>query len=208
MYNHFSNLVMAYEIALIGNFSIELRYSKEQYPNAVKDLPLILESFPDVKFKVGGDLIVELYKTDFTTNDTIEKSLLKVGGASTPTELNPKSRRAAESLLKTAVDRLKLSISQQDLVMKIAAASAGLDKSKYIEIQNVAIAVQYIYSDLDILTQYPFNLQGLRDFLYDKYDIVDRDLSNALRLKDGEYKLFHIDSLCFKFFNEFVNYNK
>jgi hypothetical protein len=55
------NLSRAYEIALLGNFKIQIVFNKE-YKQGFEDYDNIKSFYNEVDFVKEGDLIIEIYK--------------------------------------------------------------------------------------------------------------------------------------------------
>ncbi len=142
------NLSRAYEIALLGKFSIKIVFDKE-YIQGFDDYESIKSFYKDVLFCKDGDITVGIYKPDYSQNrikyETLEDIFGRVNQAknnSLPTDFINDSCNA---LLKTATERLGFSFSKREKVIEIAKIIAQLDNSKVIEAQHMAEAIQYNY---------------------------------------------------------------
>ena len=142
----FINLSRAYEIALLGNFSIQVVFSKE-YTTGFEDYQKIKEFFNKVQFSPKGDLTVEIIRPDIRDNvryESIEDIHQRVEAAKDnqkPTEFV--SQQTCDALLKTAFERLELSIESHERIKKIASVIAQLEGKSKIETHHLAEAIQY-----------------------------------------------------------------
>lgn len=141
------NLDRAYEIALLGGYSIEL-VCDINYHTAIDDYSKIKEFFTDVEFKTNGDLIVEIYKP---TIKEINGNYRKISGIKEDVEkakgrIKPNyfaNEKSSDTLIKNAYEKLNLSIKDIEMIKSIAATISQLDSSKYINVEHVAEAIQY-----------------------------------------------------------------
>jgi hypothetical protein len=141
------NLARACEIALLGDFSIQVVFEKE-YRQAFDDYEKIKMFYSKASFKSDGDLIVEIYRPDYEqfgrkyeTLKDIESRVIKARSNELPDKYNGP---ACEALLRTATERLGLSLNDIDKVNSTAGVVAQLEGSKDIKPEHVAEAIQYI----------------------------------------------------------------
>lgn len=147
------NLSRAYEIALAGKFTIQCVFEKE-YTAGFEDYKKIKSFFDGVDFVSDGNLIVELYKPsvnkphhEFETLKDIIARVYDVKDNVTPFVFD--NEHAANALLKTAVERLSLSISKRNNILKVAGVIARLDKCDKIRTEHLAEAINYNHVYLD-----------------------------------------------------------
>lgn len=149
----FPSLSRAYEIALLGNFSISIMYQLHgEYPQVHEDYQAIKDFF-DVPFVENGDITLEISKPKsrlasasqsfFETKDDIKARVNKAMQNPLPTEFNYINRDASEQLLKVATERLSLSVLQVEKTKEIAAVIARLEGSSTIESFHIAEAIHY-----------------------------------------------------------------
>jgi hypothetical protein len=134
----------AYQIALVGNFSIRVIYNNK-YKNGIEEYQLVKEFFKDAKYSSDGELTVELYEpSSYTPGGISYKDLVdevsKFKGKAHPTVFRNSS---CDVLLKNAKDRLELSLNAEQMVRKVAGVIALIDGSKDIAPEHVAEAIQY-----------------------------------------------------------------
>lgn len=141
------NLSRAYEIALLGDFSIQIMYDMEY--NAINDYKLIKEFFNRCTFCFSGDLIVKIYRPQnlvglkrgqFETIKDINKRVENAKRNTIPTEYDSKS---CEQLLKVAIDRLDLDLKTIGNIERIAKVISQLEGTEKIQAQHLAEAIQY-----------------------------------------------------------------
>ena len=177
---YWPNLSRAYEVALAGGHTISLFYDSQSYPNAVEDLPLILKNFTGVTFKNNGDILVELYKPDSIDKldfpESIESIVKRVEIIKDFEVVDTKITTASQSLINTAYDRINLSVSRVENVMKVAKTIAKFGKSDSIKIEHIAEAIQYSYIfDEDTMKPLiqPINLGATPEWAEVHYQIVE-----------------------------------
>lgn len=141
------NLSRAYEIASLGDFTIELSYDKELYPEATDDFKIIKGAYPANLFSNKGELSIEIYKPNYSSQTIsgsfkdINKRVKIAKKYATPEKY--KNETSCFSLFKVAIDRLNLSLPQQQTIKNVAAIIAKLSGSDYIKIEHLAEAIQY-----------------------------------------------------------------
>ena len=147
------NLSRAYEIALAGKFTIQCVFEKE-YTAGFDDYKKIKYFFDGVDFVSDGNLIVELYKpNDYKVlhySETLKDIISRVYAVKdnvTPFIFD--NEHAANTLLKTAVERLSLSMSKRNNILKVAGVIAKLDNCDKIRTEHLAEAIQYNIMYLD-----------------------------------------------------------
>ena len=145
-----TNLSRAYEVAMLGNFSVQIVFDKE-YTEGFDDYENIKSFYNGISFVKEGDLIVKITKPDynqkterFETLNDIHKRVEKATKNTKPTEFKNNS---CDDLLKTATERLYFSLKKREMVIEISKVIAQLDGCKTIEPQHIAEAIQYNYYD-------------------------------------------------------------
>jgi hypothetical protein len=177
------NLSRAYEIALLGKFSIKIVFDKE-YIQGFDDYESIKSFYKDVLFCKDGDMTVSIHKPDYTQNrinyETLEDILVRVNSAkgnSLPTDFKSD---ACNTLLKTATDRLGFSHSKKEKVIEIAKIIAQLDNSKLIDVQHVAEAIQYNYEEDTFCVAEDKTISFGYGITITKSEIHSEDVNNAI----------------------------
>jgi hypothetical protein len=147
------NLDRAIEIAGVGDYSIEVIFNVDDYPAGVDDYKTIKEFYSELTYTIpfvaqDGDLTVEIVcpydyeqlKHRFQLDD-VERKINNAKLSNVfPTEF---SHSACNTLLKTAKDKLNLSLKQVEHIKKVAATIARLELSPKIDTVHVAEAIQY-----------------------------------------------------------------
>ena len=142
---HFVNLARAYEIALLGDFSLQIVFKKD-YTSGFEDYKVIKEFYQKVKFSHKGDLLVEIDKpqlNDGIRYEDIEKIHQRVEAARKNKKPEQFKNDACNVLLQTAANRLTFSIEQNDKTIEVAKVISQLDGSSTIEPPHIAEAIQY-----------------------------------------------------------------
>lgn len=139
------NLARAYEIALLGDFSVQV-VCQLDYKQGLEDFEEIKKFYDKIKFSTKGDMVVEIYEPDYHQNVNYEKlvdihdRVSKAKENSRPTKFKNKS---CDSLLKTATEKLSLSSQKIDKTVEVAKTIAQLDNSNTICPEHIAEAIQY-----------------------------------------------------------------
>ncbi len=145
----YPNVARAYEIALLGNYSITITYSGDlfNYPQASEDYPAIKRFFEKVLFVTDGDLWVEMPNPkDYNRglySETLADIHLRVKKAKDNPEPNSEYCEASKELLKNAVNRLHFSLKDVEIINKVSSTIAKLDGEGKILTHHVAEAAQY-----------------------------------------------------------------
>ena len=145
------NISRAYEIAKFGNHSLKIIIPKDStLPQA--DLRL-LNDFYSLPYVDGdADMIVELcYSPDDIMNvifnsdrhENLEIINVRITQSGIDSLTDKSIDEASQSLLKTAIGKLDLSISSVLSILKVAETIARIDNSTRIKIEHVAEAIQY-----------------------------------------------------------------
>lgn len=140
------NLSRAYEIALLGNFKIQIVFDRE-YKQGFDDYENIKSFYNEVEFVKEGDLIVEIYKPDYSQKterfETKKDIKSRVDKALKNKKPDLFKNDSCDALLKTATDRLGFTLEKREKVIEISKIIAQLDGSHTIEPQHIAEAIQY-----------------------------------------------------------------
>lgn len=151
--NMWVGLTRAYEIALLGNFSIRVMFDSE-YTEGFDDYHKIKEFFKGVEFASDGDIIVEITKPkDYSSGiggETLNDILKRVGRVNNNEKPTRFTCVTCDKLLNTATDRLNLSYLDREKAIDIAKVIAQLDESKEIEPVHIAEAIQYVHFSIGI----------------------------------------------------------
>jgi len=145
----FPNLSRAYEIALLGGYSITVTYSSDlsDYPQANEDYQIIKKFFYDVPFVADGDIWIEIANPkDYNRgkySETLADIHLRVRKAEKNAEPNPEYCEAGNEILKNAVNRLNLSLKDVEIIQKVSLTCAKLDGETEIQAHHVAEAIHY-----------------------------------------------------------------
>lgn len=153
----YPNLSRAIQIAKLGDYSVSVYYD-DTYKNGLEDYKLIknfCSGWFD-NFVVNGDIKIKIekpfnYETKikFKSLEEISIEIEKISQISNPLIILDST---SELILKTAIDKLELSLAQIDLIKKFSATIAKMDNSEIIQAYHIAEAIQisYIYDDCAI----------------------------------------------------------
>lgn len=139
------NVSRAYEIALLGNFTMQIVFDKD-YKQGFDDYETVKSFYNDVKFVKDGDLISELYKPDyrgkaFKTKADIHETVNVARKNPVPTKFKNSS---CDTYLNVATDRLGLSLNQYNKIVEISKIIAQLEGDNLIAVEHVAEAIQLV----------------------------------------------------------------
>ena len=142
------NLFRAIEIAKTGGYSISIHFDQD-YKNGFDDyksIKLFCKGWFD-NFVSDGDIKIEIVKPESydTKNkwETLEDISLRIERSLQFPKPELKLCNASEALLKTATQRLYLSLSQVEKIKQIAVTIAQMDFSKTIQVNHIAESIQY-----------------------------------------------------------------
>jgi hypothetical protein len=144
------NLSRAYEIALLGGHTLTVTANRN-YKEAFDDYQEIKSFYKGVKFVDNGDICCEIDKPHYTQNrnyETLEEIIQRVNMVKVPV-FEFKNTASGEQLLKTAVERLSLSLKDVEKLEKTSVTIARLDGSTKVELQHLAEAIQYCKAQPD-----------------------------------------------------------
>jgi hypothetical protein len=177
------NLSRAYEIALLGDFSIRIVFDKD-YIQGFEDYESIKLFYRDVQFAKNGNLTVEIYKPDYTQNrvkyETLDDILNRVNKARNNQVPSDFKNESCNTLLKTTTERLSFSHSKKESVIRISKIIAQLDNSKFIEPQHLAEAIQYNCVDETICCAEDKSLSFGYGITILRTELDNQDINNAI----------------------------
>lgn len=136
------NLSRAYEIALLGKLSIRVVFDKE-YISGFEDYELIKEFFSAVKFSSDGEITVEITKPEPNSRAQLSDIDKRVSEARKNDAPLAFKNDACQALMKTAIQRLNLSVATQNNIVKIARIIAQLSGTPAIYTEHMAEAIHY-----------------------------------------------------------------
>ena len=154
-----TRVARAVEIAMLGGFALNIYLDEDDsviypYTNAKEDYELIKQFYAPVftGFKRGGVMHVELCKPQMWPTTPKKRPCYVPLSALVDRVEKAKLNRdpsavlctAGYALLKTATDKLGLSVKQNNEVQIIARVIAKLEASESIQAQHVAEAVHYL----------------------------------------------------------------
>lgn len=185
------NLSRAYEIALLGNFKIQIVFDKE-YKQGFEDYENIKSFYDQVDFVKEGDLIVEIYKPDYNQKTEIFETKEDIKSRVEKALKNKKpdlfKNGSCDALLKTATDRLGFTLQKREKVIEISKIIAQLDNSITIEPQHIAEAIHYNcddYTQCNAETKSISFGDGIQIALY---NLDYTDIENAINYLSGLIK--------------------
>jgi len=157
----YCNLSRAVEVALCGNFTIDLTADKIDFPSVDTEIPFIKSYYHNAKFVPVGDIKVELYRNDFTGNQEGENfsAIIERVSKYEITICDNKLNADSTAMLKNAYNMFKLAPNEYDKIVNIASVIANIGKSKNIEACHIAEAIGYIIREgKSILPVYTFGI--------------------------------------------------
>lgn len=178
-------LSRAYEIALLGNFTIQIVFDKE-YTQGFDDYQKIKDFYSKVDFIKDGDLVVEItepnYDQDLSQYETITDIHLRVENAKKNIKPNNKLNDASKLLLKTATQRLNLSLDSREKVIEIATIIAQLEGKDSIRIEHIAEAIQYVVlkDNSGICNAENKSIKFGKGIEITLYELNNEDINNAI----------------------------
>jgi len=174
------NLFRAIEIAKIGGYSISVHFDQD-YKNGFDDYKSI-KSFCKGwfdNFVSDGDMKIEIVKPQSYERkgkwETLEDISTRIERSLQFQKPELKLCDASEALLKTAIERLDLSLSQVEKIKKIAVTIAQMDLSKTTQVQHIAESIQYsfVYNDTGYNAESKSKMFG--DMIQIKLGEIDSD---------------------------------
>ena len=146
--NLFPNLHRAYEVSFVSGLMIKPFNHVDYHTSAA--LADLKASGAMVRMSESGELYVEIHRPQFSdlyslrkfeSTAEIEERLEALRTGDFPLELE--SPNAAKLLLKTAWDRLGLSVGDYNIINHTARAIAKLDHSRKVKTEHIAEAIHY-----------------------------------------------------------------
>jgi hypothetical protein len=139
------NLSRVYEIAKLGNHSIRVVFDPE-YIEGFDDYKAIKKFYSDVKFSSTGDIICEITKPyDYNDSRGETKADIRIRVEQAKLYITPEYIKtdAIKTLMKTAINRLQMSLQDTQQVEAIAMTIAQLANTETVRIEHIAEAIQY-----------------------------------------------------------------
>lgn len=176
----YSTLFRAIEIAKLGNHSISVYYDND-YTDAQSDYDKIKDIckgfFED--FKEDGDMKIQFLKPTISFHNSrkltdITKDLSLI------TDINVSDNicKSSEALLKTAINKLDLSLKSIDNIYKVAKSIAKLCSSGIIKPEHIAESIHYAYTYGEINAE--SSLINLNNMVYIRKGIDKASINEAL----------------------------
>ena len=182
-------LSRAYEIALLGGFSIRVMID-EDYTEGFDDFQKIKEFFKGVEFSADGDIVIQIEKPKTYNSKIIGETMADVLGRVEVAKGNKTPNRfestTCDVLLNNATDKLNLSYNDRDMIIEFAKTIAQLEGSENIKAVHIAEGIQYIHFDGSLI-----NVEG--NYLTFGYGI--RIARTRLRRGDITNAIKHLESL-------------
>lgn len=182
------NVSRAYEIALLGNFSIQIVFEKE-YTEGFSDYEKIKSFYKGVDFVKNGDLIVEISKPDYSIKtercETIDDIKARVRDAKahvTPTEF---ANNSCDALLKNATNRLSFSLETREKTIEISQVIAQLDGAKKINAWHMVEAIQYKCYDHTLCNAEERTVNFGKGIKIALHELDVTDIENAIKYLKG-----------------------
>jgi len=185
------NLFRAIEIAKTGEYSVSIHFA-EDYKNGFDDYRSI-KSFCKGwfdNFVSDGDIKIEIVKPQSYEQkgkcETLEDISTRVEKSLQFQKPELKLCDSSEILLKTATQRLDLSLSQVEKIKQIAVTIAQMDFSKTIQAQHIAESIQYsyVYNDTGYNAESESKMFG--DMIQIKLGEIDSDtIKSAIEYLNG-----------------------
>ena len=147
----FVALSRAIEIAKLGNHTVSVCFD-DDYKEGFDDYESIKNFYSGWfdSFVENGDIKIELFKPqDYEQNrqcETIIDIQKRIDKALLHKKPEIKLCNASQQLLKTAIGRIGLSLSQVEKIKEVAQTIAQLDLSDKIMAWHIAEAIQYSYN--------------------------------------------------------------
>lgn len=176
----FSAVTRAYEIALIGGYTIQIVFDKD-YKNGFDDYEQIKKTFKNVKFVEDGDLIVHIHKPNeinskvFETLEDIYLRVDRVKNNKIPTELTPQ----ALTIINKSINRLDLSIKQTANAIRIASTIAQMCGNTLVQVEHIAEAIFCIHFD-NWLCNAENKSISFGGIIIPKYELEPDDIKGAI----------------------------
>lgn len=185
------NLFRAIEIAKTGGYSISIHFDQD-YKNGFDDYKSIKSFckgwFDD--FVSDGDMKIKIVKPQSYDRkgklETLEDISTRVEKYLQFQEPEIKLHTSSEYLLKTATQKLDLSLLQVEKIKQIAVTIAQMDFSKTVKLQHIAESIQYsfVYNDIGYNAESEYKMFG--DMIQIKLGEIDSDIiKSAIEYLNG-----------------------
>lgn len=145
------NISRAYEIAKAGNHTLSIIPGQSDNKTQMKGNCATLRHFYNAGEGFNSDIIVEL--ADIDANDilasygnryeTIDDINVRIKTNPIDSDIEIILSGSVQSLLKSAIDKLSLSIWQVNAIISVSKTIAGIGGSKTVKIEHIAEAIQY-----------------------------------------------------------------
>jgi hypothetical protein len=147
------NVSRAYEISRAGNHSMSIVFdATEDTAKSLEDNCILLREFYAVSADKKADIVIELnniesqdilssYQARCETIEDINQRIEDCKKSNIAPILELKG--GILSILKSAIDKLSLSIRQVNSIISVSYTIAKLSKSKDVKIEHIAEAIQY-----------------------------------------------------------------
>jgi len=185
------NLFRAIEIAKTGGYSISIHFDQD-YKNGFDDYKSIkafCKGWFD-NFVPDGDMKIEIVKPQSYERkgkwETLDDISLRIEKSLQFQKPELKLCDSSETLLKTATQRLDLSLSQIEKIKQIAVTITQMDFSKTIQAQHIAESIQYsfVYNDTGYNAESESKMFG--DMIQIKLGEIDSDtIKSAIDYLNG-----------------------
>jgi uncharacterized protein YfkK (UPF0435 family) len=175
------NLARAYEIALLGNLSIQLMFPPDYKPWN-KDYQVIKDFYNLITFKSEGDLIVSINppdyfdKVEYETLADIHDRVASAKSNDIPYKLTPHSL----DMLNHAITKLELSSLERDHIIKVAKIIAQLEDVRTVHPNHIGEAVIYALHDTTMINAENATINFGPDITIALTDLHIDDIKNAI----------------------------
>ena len=139
------NFARVYEIAKLGNYSVRVIFENE-YIEGFDDYKAIKKFYSGIQFSSTGQMVVEISKPDYDSTirgETLSDIHTRISEAKKFAIPEYVKTGAIASLVKTATERLNLSMENIENAEAIAVTIARLALSNEVRIEHIAEAIQY-----------------------------------------------------------------
>ena len=185
------NLFRAVEIAKTGGYSISI-YFDQEYKNGFDDYKSI-KKFCDGwfdNFSSDGEMKIKIVKPQSYERkgkwETLEDISLRIEKSLQFPKPELELCDASETLLKTATQKLDLSLSQVEKIKQIAVTIAQMDFSKTIQAQHIAESIQYSFAYNDTGYNAESESKMFGDMIQIKLGEIDSDkIKSAIDYLNG-----------------------
>jgi len=177
------NLSRAYEVALLGGFSISVVFNKD-YINGFDDYKSIKSFYKNVSFEKDGDLIIDINKPRYTQcaieYETLGDIIKRVSKARDNSQPDTFKGDSCNTLLNTATERLSLSHSKRQSVIEISRVIAQLDDSEVVDTHHLAEAIQYKCIDSNVCYAEEESISFGYGIVIKRTELYEQDINDAI----------------------------